>query len=1555
MSKKQNSKFIKATTAAAVAASVVAVAAPISTEASTFKDVQASHQFFDAIKSLSDRGIINGFEDGTFKPGENLTRGQAAKIIAGVLGLDTTNVLNPNFKDIPTNHQYYGAIAALKQAGIIDGYEDGTFRQGANIQRNHVAKIIANALNLSSTNVDALPFTDVRVDYKEAIAALYEYNVTTGKTATKFDGSSNVTRGQMAAFITRAETAAKTTPGTPQSVTFKVEDYTTAGIIVNGTTYSYSDSVKSIFTEANKEALNQASIVATIKNGEITNVNSLTLNNTGSAEEAVNFYANTTIDALIINTDYVSVSGLSVTGNVTVTTNVQHLVELEDTTVNGDLIVDDAVVGKVASLDNKFANGVTKGPKVKLHNSKAEKIYVKRNDTAIETDSAISEITVAASVSLINVDGTITKVTVESIAKLELTGNANIAQLVLTTAVELALQIKGTIEALAVSNPSAKVTVGADVSVNTLSIAPGTTAAGLITNYVQVATKIVNVIVDSSLPTAPVTPAPTSPSTDSGSSGSESGISPIPTPIDSDQTAIIIDGLVSSNEAVAGNELTVKIPSELKNQKNISIQWYRADNKNDVNKNKIEGATGINYTPTSKDVRKYLSVEVKLNQVVLSSNFVYAIPNMVFPSDYSKVIEAILAENNRLAYLVTSEKNNYEVGEQLPSSAKEYEVGELFDGRSQKNPLLYLFEVDEANKIAAYWKLDLRDQNPPTEKESFIEIRKELVTQYAKVWVGINPIKLEKYSGKDEAKRVAFYLSKEPDIKYEDIKGKDGTETFSIGELNYYGVESREIKDSGTVYVTSFILNNTGEVIDTIVQEIELEIIKPIIDEGLKGLAKEGNVVEVKEINDEELELIYTATNEYNPQYYSAHYSYEEINKSEVLKNNLFILSSIENPKQRMRFNPKVYLPEGQKSIYTLMFIYDSEYNVIGYYEKEFTLGDQTAPTDTTSIDTAIIAATAAKEGVVEATTADTVLVGKNWVTPAEMTALTDAITAAINAMITAETEVDLTNAVTELNKAVDKFNLAKKNGTKEDGDQQFNILSFKRDYNLDEKFDYEYLHIVNTEGNLITINQEDIKISGFDSSKYELDQEVTLTVNGRSETIKVNILPAAPNNLIKDDNLDIILGLDKTMEYKIENTNEWIKFDGNNILNLSGDTVILIRYSSTAERPYSHSQYLMFSADYFLLEDAAKKGEPTDKLTYVWNVDQLDEITFKSLKNKTIAELFETNNDILNVLGGKDIKITEVIWDNSGDKLKSTFTLAEPINMQEALGVGFTLKDSEELDHWLGYGYIALYKARDLELFEVLKKEIDSEEGSSNGYTVDILKEIFDRGLIRDFNQNFEGYYITELSTSLTDLKGISELQHIIDRVNNKLKDDGDQPTVTTAVAAADLGFTSTTATSADNEKVKVEVKDGEVVLTAVAAGTTTVEITDGDQESVTYDVTVTADGQGKLSIIAYMISGTAEKVTITFSESLTNLVDTDLTGNALPTGTTATAEINFAKLIISFESPSTPKQNEEFVVTLKIGDITDVKVTIKWDGLAWTVSSTELVEDTSSVGEAE
>ncbi|MFC5541625.1 S-layer homology domain-containing protein [Ureibacillus suwonensis] len=63
-------------------------------EAASFPDVKSTDYFYEAVTSLTERGIIKGFPDGTFKPYQSVTRGQAAKILAGVLGLDTNNVKN---------------------------------------------------------------------------------------------------------------------------------------------------------------------------------------------------------------------------------------------------------------------------------------------------------------------------------------------------------------------------------------------------------------------------------------------------------------------------------------------------------------------------------------------------------------------------------------------------------------------------------------------------------------------------------------------------------------------------------------------------------------------------------------------------------------------------------------------------------------------------------------------------------------------------------------------------------------------------------------------------------------------------------------------------------------------------------------------------------------------------------------------------------------------------------------------------------------------------------------------------------------------------------------------------------------------------------------------------------------------------------------------------------------------------------------------------------------------------------------------------------------------
>ncbi|SOC06317.1 5'-nucleotidase/2',3'-cyclic-nucleotide 2'-phosphodiesterase/3'-nucleotidase/5'-nucleotidase [Ureibacillus xyleni] len=194
-------KLFTATTATTLVASALLVTPTFA--ATTFKDVPSTHSLFEEISLLASQGVITGYPDGTFKPGAALTRGQAAKIIANVLKLDVKNVTNPNFADVPPSHQYYGPIAALAQANIINGYDDQTFKVNETISRGQVAKIIALALKLEPKNNDALPFTDVSKEDTPFVKALLDHGITNA-TGTTFGANEAITRGQAAAFIVRA-------------------------------------------------------------------------------------------------------------------------------------------------------------------------------------------------------------------------------------------------------------------------------------------------------------------------------------------------------------------------------------------------------------------------------------------------------------------------------------------------------------------------------------------------------------------------------------------------------------------------------------------------------------------------------------------------------------------------------------------------------------------------------------------------------------------------------------------------------------------------------------------------------------------------------------------------------------------------------------------------------------------------------------------------------------------------------------------------------------------------------------------------------------------------------------------------------------------------------------------------------------------------------------------------------------------------------------------------------------------------------------------------------
>lgn len=198
-------RFYQIAMASALATSAIVIT-PSAHATSVFPDINASTEEGKAIINLAERGIISGYPDGTFKPANPITRTQAAKILAGILKLDTVHVKNPNFKDIKPGDENYGAIAALANAGIISG-SNGYFNPTKNITRGQMSKMIVKGFNLTITNDIDIPFNDVKAgsEYEPYIKTLFANSITKGTTPTTFGPQSNVKRSQLASFVVRAE------------------------------------------------------------------------------------------------------------------------------------------------------------------------------------------------------------------------------------------------------------------------------------------------------------------------------------------------------------------------------------------------------------------------------------------------------------------------------------------------------------------------------------------------------------------------------------------------------------------------------------------------------------------------------------------------------------------------------------------------------------------------------------------------------------------------------------------------------------------------------------------------------------------------------------------------------------------------------------------------------------------------------------------------------------------------------------------------------------------------------------------------------------------------------------------------------------------------------------------------------------------------------------------------------------------------------------------------------------------------------------------------------
>ncbi len=106
-----------------------------------FTDLDETYWAYESIQKLVDAEVIVGYPDGTFQPDGNITRAELVKI-ANLVFSYVEKQETTNFTDIKADDWFYDNVLIAQNSGYIDGYEDGTFKPNNDITRQELCKIL---------------------------------------------------------------------------------------------------------------------------------------------------------------------------------------------------------------------------------------------------------------------------------------------------------------------------------------------------------------------------------------------------------------------------------------------------------------------------------------------------------------------------------------------------------------------------------------------------------------------------------------------------------------------------------------------------------------------------------------------------------------------------------------------------------------------------------------------------------------------------------------------------------------------------------------------------------------------------------------------------------------------------------------------------------------------------------------------------------------------------------------------------------------------------------------------------------------------------------------------------------------------------------------------------------------------------------------------------------------------------------------------------------------------------------------------------------------------
>ena len=177
-----------------------------------FTDVNENDWFYDVVLYAYDNGLMTGVSATEFAPNQTTTRGMIVSMLARLEGV--TSAEDAGFSDVAANDWYATAVNWAASVGVVNGYEDNTFRPNAPITREQMAAILYNYADYKGYDVSARADLSDYADAasisswaEDVLAWANAEGLINGMTATTIDPQGATTRAQTAAMFERFLTA----------------------------------------------------------------------------------------------------------------------------------------------------------------------------------------------------------------------------------------------------------------------------------------------------------------------------------------------------------------------------------------------------------------------------------------------------------------------------------------------------------------------------------------------------------------------------------------------------------------------------------------------------------------------------------------------------------------------------------------------------------------------------------------------------------------------------------------------------------------------------------------------------------------------------------------------------------------------------------------------------------------------------------------------------------------------------------------------------------------------------------------------------------------------------------------------------------------------------------------------------------------------------------------------------------------------------------------------------------------------------------------------------